>query len=535
MENPFDNNPIVDFIKKRKKITLLIVLIGLTANILTVFIPISIGKYYQLVFHMQSRRVRFLKFIPDEWWNTVPKFIVFFFVLIFLRFMFFFWFEFLLRKEAAIFIKEIKDYLFQHQLQLAYPTYQQQGTGKYLLRYSGDINSLKNLYIKGTIRLVIDTLMIITAFYWLYKLHHAGAIAVIILFIFSWFLLRIIIRKVEFYSLQKRDKTSAQLSFVSRTLNSILNVIALNKQKVELKKYTKRSEAVKQADINYNQWFVLNKAFISFFQYFILGIVLFLFYRIRDYGEIHQSHLISFILLYLTILPVIRRLFMIETVYKLGNISLKKLKHILNLPKEPIHNGLKMKANQPKIYFNRVVFYNSTPINFKVVNQNLNTLMLPSNVSPMDIILALLRIKEDYKGQIMLEGKDIRQYSPHSVRRHIAVASTGLPFTGRTVYEAVTRSRSKKTKPVLEKKYNLLKKKFEMNLNLDDPIGENGLKMNHQQREFLAFARGILQNKPILLVDDFPYLKAHFPEAFNKSLKETKSTVIQLLPYQENK
>ncbi len=524
-----DKNLILQYIKQHKKNTLFIVGIGILANILTILIPVSIGKYYQLVFHLHPHRVRFLKVIPDSWWNTVPKFLLFFLGLISLRFLFYFLYEYLLRREAAIFIKEIKDYLFRHQLYIQPQIYKDQGTGKYLLRYSGDINSLKNLYVKGTIRIVIDSLMILIALWWLYKLNHAGAIAILVLSLFFYGVLRLINKKVEYYSLKKRNKTSGQLAFVSRTLQSILNIIALNKQKIEHKKYRKRSEYVKQASIKYNKWFVINKAFISFVQYFILSVVLYLFFVTKQTTNNAQSNLISFILLYITILPVIRRMFMIETVYKLGHISLRKLKHILSLSPEAIYEGKKLKVKNPVIQFEKVKFPNAqTAINFKAYKQQLNTLALPANVSSLDLILPLLRIQENYSGKILINKTDIKDFSPYSVRQNIAIASTHLPFTGKTVYEAITKARSNKIRSALDQKYQGLKAAFNLNLNLDDSIGENGLQLTQFQKEFLALARGLLQDKPILIIDEFPLLSKNYPKILEQILKEQKGTILSL-------
>jgi len=524
-----DTNLILQYIKQRKLRTLLIIFIGIISNILTILIPVSIGKYYQLVFHLHPRRVRSLKIIPDEYWNTVPKFLIFFLLLIFLRYVFFFFYEFFLRKEAAIFIKEIKDYLFKHQLFIKHKIYRERGIGKYLLRYSGDINSLKNLYIKGTIRVLIDVIMIIIAMLWLYKLNRNGALAILVLSFVFYVVLRQINKKVEHYSLQKRNKTSGQLSFVSRSLQSILNTIALNKQNIELKKYQKKSSDIRDVSIKYNRWFVLNKGFISFVQYFILTVVLYLFYLSTQKGESSGSNLISFILLYITILPVIRRLFMLETVYKLGNISLNKLNNIIKLEEEKINEGEKLKVHKPSVEFNHVIFNSAEPINFMARKLSINPLVLPKGVESMDVILALLRVKEDYQGEIKINKVNIKKFSRSSLRENIAVASKNLPISGRNVYEAITKYRSKKIKAEVLGTYDNLKKVFGIHLNFEENIGENGLKLSELEKEFIALVRGVIQNKPIFILDHFELLETINEEAITNIIRDKNATVIQLL------
>ena len=525
--NP-NSNLILQFLKQRKLKAFIIIFFGVLSNVLTILIPVSIGKYYELVFHVNARRVKSLSIISNRYWDTVPKFLIVFSLLVVFRFLFFFIYEYLLRKEAIIFIKEIKDYLFKHQLKVKHVVYKEKGIGKYLLRYSGDINSLKNLYIKGAIRIFIDGIMILIAISWLWILNEKGATAILLLSILFYLILRLINKKLEFYSLLKRNKTSGQLSFVSRSLNSILNIIILNKQEVELKKYKKKSNNIKNASIIYTKWFVINKGFISFIQYIILSVILYIFYIDSIENGRNGSNLISFILLYLTILPVIRRLFSLESVYKLGNISLRKLNNILHLDEENISKGRTLSVKNPSIIFENVIFKNSNPINFIAKKNERNILFLPKGVGSLDLIYAILKIYDNYSGTIKINKESIKQFSSKSLRDQIAIASQNIPISGRTVYEAITKYRSKIIKKETLDLFESIRSPFSENikLKLDDNIGENGSKLSKIQKEFLSLVRGVIQKKRIIIVSEFPLLKAiNEIELFN-ILEKQKATVI---------
>ncbi len=176
-----DSNLIKQFVLNRKPRTLWVILLGLISNVLTIIIPVSIGRYYQLVFNFEAYRLKSLGIIPNEIWNTVPKFLFFFLALILIRFLFFFLYQYYLKNEGELFIKQVKDYLYKHQLSINYDIYKEKGIGKYLLRYSGDINSLKNLFLKGSISAIVDGFMIIVSLIWLYMLNNRGALAIIIM------------------------------------------------------------------------------------------------------------------------------------------------------------------------------------------------------------------------------------------------------------------------------------------------------------------------------------------------------------------
>ena len=305
------NNWVIDFIKRRKLECLGLISLGLISNFLTILIPVSVGKYYELLFHYNAHRAKFLSFLPEQIYNTIPRFMVFFGVLVCLRFLFFFLYRFRLVRAGEYFVKEVKDMLFSHQLKVSYNIYTTKGTGKYLLRYSGDINSLKNLFVKGSVSVLIDLIITFIAMAWLYSIHAKGAIIVILASVCSYAPVWYMNKKIETYSLQKRNKNSGQLSFVNRTLQAILSVLIFNKQKIEIKKYKKRTNAIKNTSLLYNKWLTISKGFITFIQYAVLLVIFYVFHldALAHPGNNQGARLISFILLYITILPIIRRLY----------------------------------------------------------------------------------------------------------------------------------------------------------------------------------------------------------------------------------
>jgi len=528
MKYDINTNIVLQYLRRQKAKTLKIVFLGVMANVLTISIPVSIGKYYRLVFHLHSRRVKVFNFIPEQIWNTVPKFLIVFFTLIILRFFFFFWYQYLIKKEGEFFVKSIKDYLFEYQLKIKYAIYQEKGIGKYLLRYSGDINSLKNLYLKGSIKIFVDAIMLAVALFWLSVLNVKGAVVVVVASVLCYVLIRIVNKKIEYYSINKRNKSAGQLSFVSRALHSILTIKVFNKQDVELKKYQKKSKAVKNAAIIYHKWFIINKGLIAFMQYGVLGMVLYVFY-LEDTVQ-NQSALISFILLYVTILPVVRRLFFIETVYKLGNISLVKLNNIIQSEKEFINKGEQLIVKNPRIKFVKVQFNQHQPISFVSEKMNFSVLKLPRGVDSLDLITALTRLEDAYSGRIFINDVDLKVYSPKSLRENIGIVSRKVPLLGRTVYEAITESRSSKTKKEVTRLFDTIQKQFlgEIKLAIDDKIGENGSNISELHYELLCFVRGILTKRKILIVDDFSLLEPQHSAVFKSSLENYEGTVIKL-------
>lgn len=500
------NHSVYQFIFERKRMSILILLLGIVSQVFTIIIPISVGKYYQLAFGFQSTRIQFLHFIPNYWWNSVPKFLLFFIALVALRYLFFFSYQFLLRKESEIFVRTIKDRLFLHQMQINYSIYQEKGIGKYLLRYSGDINSLKNLYLKGSISVCIDIFIIVVAMIWFAGLSKMGAFSMLTFSLTAYVFIYLLNEKIEDFSRQKRNKTSGQLAFVNRTLHSILTVITMNKQSVKHKKYKKKSARIQDVAIQFNFWRSLNRGFISFFQYLLLAMLLAVFYY-SDTEKINEANLISFILLYITILPTIRRLFSLTTVYKMGNISLNKLNHILQLKKENITQGKTLHLSKaPTIAFSHFALkaeHKKLNVNIKAGEQK----ELNLTKATIHLSKAMLGLEKEYTGSIHINETNIDEFSAKSLRENISIASPQIPLVGRTVYEAITIFRAKRIEDKTEKLLQEIQAKFDVEpLQLREPIGENGSNLSILQYELLCFIRSINNEKKILLIDHFSLL-----------------------------
>ncbi len=523
---------VLSFIEQNKLKSLGIIFLGFFTNIFTILINVSIGKYYELVFGYNSKRSQVLNMFPDNWTNTVVSFLIFFAVLIVFRFLFFFLYKNVFRTQGEIFIKSIKDKLFEHQLAIEYDIYHTQGTDKYLLRYSGDINSLKNLYLKGSISVVVDILILIVAFFVLYKLNSQGAFVVFLGSLVSYFLVYFFNKKIEFYSILKRNESSGQLGFVNRTLKSILSIASFGKRASELKKFSKRTEKVKGHAEKFIFWDAINRGFVNFVQFFVLLFVLYLFHKNSlDSGQqISGGELIGFILLYITIIPIIRRVYGLATVYKMGFISLNKLHDILDLPIENEIEGAQLKVNKPRLVLQDFSIGNSPFINFISVKGEIGVLQIPSDVKIIELIKAFLRIEDNYKGEILINKHNIKEYSKQSVRKSMALISSQLPLIGRRVKEAISyssrRVNAEKALPLLNRIQDEFKVSNKMELN--DFIGSNGSQLDALQIEILALARGLLSERKLLIIDRLPILSNINRAGLNKLLNETGHVVVFL-------
>ena len=121
------------------------------------------------------------------------------------------------------------------------------------------------------------------------------------------------------------------------------------------------------------------------------------------------------------------------------------------------------------------------------------------------LVNLLPRFYEVKSGKIMIDGKDIRQYSLMSLRDNIAVVfQDNFLFSG-TIRDNILLGKADATEAELEYAVNAAcVSEFLPDLpnGLDTEIGERGVLLSGGQKQRIAIARAFIKNAPIVILDE---------------------------------
>ena len=534
------NKILSGFFKGNKLIITITFVVSLFSNLFTIIIPVSIGKFYNLVFGLNTHRSQVLGFLPDWFWNTTPRFLIFFMVLVMLKIIFDFLQRYQVGRVGEKMLLFIRNKLFLSQLQMPMQIYDEKGIGKYLLRHSGDLKSTQNYVTKGLIGFSVDALLLSLMLITIGALD-SGLLLIILGFlpVFGG-LMFFLNRALHDRSLAQRNYKAGLLSFVNATLRSILSLKAFNRLSPEMSRYTVRSEKVYKAGIRYHRINSVIMAIIPGLLYVMLFAILYYTYYQYEYGnaQIDAGSLLAAILLLITGMPVFRRTLRVNTVWELGNISFRKLLIVLNhtaMEEEPLPE---FRFKRGEMVFQSVGFqYPGAEkkflfSNFTIPAGGITCIQGRTGSGKTTLLKLLAGLYLPTKGKVLFDDQNTRLVNKKSLRKAITIVPEDWPFFGRTVFEAISYSRKAKKRPKALEVLDLMQKTCpeKLKLTLDTRIGDLGCNLSKGQKKLLAYTRALLTGKPVLIIDEpFSGLdetsRRHVASVIN-SLKGHKTVII---------
>ena len=500
-----------DFFSENKLRMFVTLVASILSNLLSILIPVSIGKYYDLVFDFHSHRSQILNFLPFDIGKNIKLFLIFFFILITFKSVFLFIEKYSFGSLSERLAYQLRNQLFEAQLALPISIYEEKGIGKYSLRFSGDLKSIQTYLRNGIIRFISDIVLLIATIIILILFHFQLGLIVGGSLMVSALLIILLNQRLSKITRERRNSKSYLLTFVNARLRAMHSIQYFNKENPEYGKFIKKSNRVFDAGIEYQKITAFMKTLVPTSMYIMLGLVLgAVFFYKQNVNAIAGSTLLIFVMLLITLMPIFRRLLNVNIVWELGNISFEKLLKVLNQVDNEEKELPDLKLTEQKITLHNVSFnYSEKNTLLKNINWDFqpNSINLVSGSSGSGKGLLIKLISRMYKleeGEICIDGQNILLVNSKSVRKNIAVVSSNLPLLGKTVFEAISYSRKEskrlKASEMLDKLQVFVP--IKQRINLDDLIGDLGSNLSKGQQKILVYARAFLTNKKILLIDE---------------------------------
>lgn len=301
---------------------------GLVNSIATFLIPVSIGNFFILKFSSEGSKGRLLEML-GIYFSTLNSFYLFFFSLILIKVLSGFIEKWMSLKEGDRFVKFIRERLFEAQLKTEPVIFSQKPYGNYLLRYSGDLKSVKNYLQKGILEGIKSFLFLFMGISLLALLQAQLTSYLLILFVAVFVLFSLLAGYQKRFIKERRDKSSNLLAFVAKCFSRQHKLKLEGSVEKTLGRFREKSDQVYQSGLKNNRIESLRESLMPGFQYTILGTLLWMSTYIKpglSYGDA-----LVYILILIMLMSSMRRILRVPGYLNKGKISLYKIEELIKL------------------------------------------------------------------------------------------------------------------------------------------------------------------------------------------------------------
>jgi ATP-binding cassette subfamily B protein len=410
--------------------------------------------------------------------------------------------------------RDMRNELFDHFQKQPFSFYDEQKTGQLMSRITHDLFWLSELYHHGPEDIFLSLLKFTGTFI---ILMFINVQLTIIVFLFVPLMaahafyfnnkMNIALRK----SKERIGDINAQ---VEDTLAGIRVVKSFTNEAIEKEKFAHENDRyVAARSSGYRSEAYFYGGMIAFTQIFTIAVVIFGGAAILK-SNLNLADLVTFLLYVGLLIEPIQKAITFTILYQEGITGFNRFMDILAVEPDmqDAAHAIDLTYTHGKIEFRDVCFkYND---DHHDVLKNISLTIRPgdyialvgaSGVGKTTLCSLIPRFYDVNKGQILLDGVNIRDISLHSLRQHIGIVHQDVYLFAGTIIDNIRYGKHDATnEEVIEaaKKANAHDFIVALPHGYDTDIGQRGVKLSGGQKQRLSIARVFLKDPPIIIFDE---------------------------------
>lgn len=409
-------------------------------------------------------------------------------------------------------IKDMRNEIFEKIVSLRLRYYDQTPIGTSTTRTISDIQAINEVFTQGVITIVADLLSIVAVlavmFYTSWKL----TLVCLLLFPFLIIATRIFQKNVKISYTKVRNQVANMNAFLQEQISGMRIVQIFNAAGRQSKKFKEINHAYTGANLDSVFYYAVFFPVVELIS--ALCLALLVWWGAADYlkGNVSFGALVAFPL-YLDLLfrPVRMAADKFNTL-QMGIVAGSRVFKIMDSQDSIPNNGKVVKEKlDGNIVFDRVGFaydeenFVIKDLSFKINPGETLAIVGSTGSGKSTIINILNRFYDIQKGNIFVDGTDIRDYELSALRKNIAIVLQDVFLFEGTVMENIClRDQNIDPEKVLRASKDIGAHEFLEKLpgGYDFVITERGNNLSVGQRQLISFVRALVFDPDILILDE---------------------------------
>ncbi|MEK5253597.1 ABC transporter ATP-binding protein [Paenibacillus sp. FSL F4-0125] len=410
-------------------------------------------------------------------------------------------------------IYDLRSDLFKHIQKLSFNFFDKRPAGSVLVRVTNDINSLQDLFTNGVVNLMIDCVQLLGITIILLLINWKLGLAVMVTVPIMFFISTKLRQKIRIAWQDVRMKNSRINSHLNESIQGIRVTQAYTQERENMNYFDFMNTDSKKS---WNKASAMNQAFgpmIEITGGFGTMILFWLGAYLIQSGELTVGMLVAFSSYVSNFWDPINRLGQMYNQLLVAMASSERIFEYLDeQPSVQDNPGAKpLDTIRGDINFNKVVFeYEKGRAALKGIDLDVKAgqsiaLVGHTGSGKSTIINLIGRFYDIKSGRITIDGEDIREVTLDSLRRQIGIVLQDTFIFSGTIRDNIRFGRLDATDEEVENAAKAVDAHdFIMKLpgGYETEVEERGSALSMGQRQLLSFARALLANPRILILDE---------------------------------
>ncbi len=395
---------------------------------------------------------------------------------------------------------------------LSFSFHDQAETGELLSRAVQDVERLRFLTGRATLRILEGSLLLITSAIIMLVIDYKLALMVLLTMPILVYRSLSFGSKFRPLSLLVQKQLAVLTTAVEQNLRGAREVKTYAQEEAEIKKFAIENERSLDLAVLSARMQSLNMPLLLLIAN--MGIVMIIFYGGTQVinGQLSIGEIIAFITYIGQLIDPVRRLGLIIPAVAIAGSSAERVFDILDTVSEvedqPGAKDLEIERGQVK--FENVSFQYGknkvlADINFELYAGQKLALLGATGSGKSTIISLLPRFYDPSVGRILIDDQDIREFTIHSLRSQIGIVLQESTLFAASIRENIAfgcEEASEERIIAAARAAQAHQFIIDSNEGYDTRIGERGITLSGGQKQRLAIARAILMDPKILILDD---------------------------------